>query len=137
MTTLLLTLLLLAPPPARSDDAALATQDARFATLVAGDVDRLDAILDPSLTYHHSAGVAQTKDELMAAIRSGKLKYKAIEVLERRVRRFGSVVVITGTTRIQVLSNGEAIDTKARFTDVYEDRDGRLRQVAWQNTRIP
>jgi hypothetical protein len=25
----------------------------------------------------------------------------------------------------------------ARFTDVYENKDGRWVQIAWQNTRIP
>jgi len=30
-----------------------------------------------------------------------------------------------------------ALDTRARFTDVYENKDGRWVQIAWQNTRIP
>ena len=34
-------------------------------------------------------------------------------------------------------SSGAAQTKAARFTDVYESRDGRLRQVAWQNTRLP
>ena len=46
-------------------------------------------------------------------------------------------MVITGIIRLQAFNNGDVVDTRARFTDVYESRDGKLVQVAWQNTRIP
>jgi hypothetical protein len=123
--------------PAQEPAAALAAQDARFAAMVSGDAAYLEKALDASLTYQHSTGTAQTKDEFIQAIRAGGLKYKAIDVLDRRARRFGAVVIITGTYRLQATNNVEVIDTKARFTDVYLEREGRFVQVAWQNTRMP
>ena len=139
MLTLLLALALTLNTQAVATDEApvLAAQDARFAAMVKGDAAYLETALDPSLTYHHSSGSAQTKAEFMGSIRAGALKYKAIDVIERKVRRVGSVAIITGVFRLQATNNGETIDSKARFTDVYENKGGRFVQLAWQNTRIP
>ncbi len=137
MLTLLLALALQAPAASKDDAQAGAAQDARFAAMVKADTAYLETALDPSLTYHHSSGSAQTKAEFLGAIKGGTLKYKSIEAVERKVRRFGSLVVITGIIRLQAFNNGDVVDTRARFTDVYESRDGKLVQVAWQNTRIP
>jgi hypothetical protein len=136
MTTLLLTLTL-ALQAATGDATAFAAQDARFAAMVAADTAYLEKALDSSLTYNHSTGATQTKTEFIAAIRAGGLKYKSIDVIDRQARRFGSVVVITGTYRLQATNNSETIDSRARFTDVYEVRGKDLVQVAWQNTRLP
>ena len=137
MLTLLLAFALDTQAPAREEAAILAAQDARFAAMVKGDASYLETALDPSLTYHHSSGSAQTRAEFMASIKAGSLKYKALDVIERKVRRVGSIAIITGIFRLQATNNGEIIDSKARFTDVYENKDGRWVQLAWQNTRIP
>jgi len=137
MLSLLLALTLQAGIIAKADASAIAAQDARFAAMVKGDASYLDAALDHSLTYQHSTGAYQSKTEFVDAIRTGALKYQAIDVLDRRVRHFGSVVIITGAIRVQAVNATGTIDTKARFTDVYERRKDQLVQVAWQNTRVP
>jgi ketosteroid isomerase-like protein len=137
MLTLLLALALDTQAPVKDEAQITAAQDARFAAMVKGDAAYLETALDPSLTYHHSSGAAQTKAEFMASIRAGTLKYKALDVIERKVRRTGSIAIVTGIFRLQATNNGEVIDTRARFTDVYENKDGRWVQLAWQNTRIP
>ena len=137
MLTLLLALALQASSAAKEDATAFAAQDARFAAMVKADAAYLETALDPSLTYQHSTGTYQSKADLVGAIRSGALKYKAIDVLERRARHFGSVVIITGIVRVQASNATGTLDIRARFTDVYEKQKDRLVQVAWQNTRIP
>ena len=137
MLPLILSLFLAAQAAPAPTDPALKAEDARFAALVAADAAYLEKALDATLTYQHSNGTAQTKAEFIAAIKAGGLKYKAIDVIERQARRFGSVVIITGVYRLQAVNNGETLDTKARFTDVYEKRGDTYLQIAWQNTRLP
>jgi ketosteroid isomerase-like protein len=137
MLTLLLAFALQAPAPVQDETAIIAAQDARFAAMVKGDAAYLETALAPSLTYHHSSGAAQNKTEFMAAMKAGALKYKALDIVERKVRRVGAIAIITGIFRLQATNNGEVIDTKARFTDVYENDHGHWVQLAWQNTRIP
>lgn len=137
LPTLLLVLSLQADAPAKGDAAATAAQDARFAAMIKGDAAYLDTALDPSLTYQHSTGAYQSKAEFVEAIRTGALKYKGIDVLQRQVRHFGTVVIITGMIRVQAVNATGTLDTKARFTDVYERQKDRLVQIAWQNSRVP
>lgn len=137
MLILLLALALQASPTAKDNATAFAAQDARFSAMVKGDAAYLETALDPSLTYQHSTGAYQSKADFVGAIRSGALKYKAIEVIERQARHFGPVVIITGIVRVQASNATGALDIRARFTDVYEKQKDRLVQVAWQNTRIP
>ena len=137
MLPLILGLFFAAQTATPTKDPSLGAQDARFAAMVAADAVYLEKALDTSLTYQHSNGAAQTKAEFIAAIKAGGLKYKAIDVIERQARRFGSVVIITGVYRLQAVNNGETLDTKARFTDVYEKRGDAYVQIAWQNTRLP
>ena len=105
--------------------------------MIAGNAEYLEAALHPSLTYQHSSGAYQSKAEFVEAIRKGTLKYQAIEVIERQVRQFGSVVIITGIIHVRATNPSGAIDTRARFTDVYERQKDGLVEVAWQNTRVP
>jgi hypothetical protein len=137
MLTLLLVLALQAAPTASIDQVAFAAQDARFGAMTSANASYLDGALDASLTYQHSTGTYQSKTDFVEAIRTGALKYQAIDVIERRARQFGSVVIVTGIIRVLAKNATGVIDTKARFTDVYERRNDRLVQVAWQNTRIP
>ncbi len=137
MLTLLLVLALQAAPTASIDQAAFAAQDARFAAMTSANANYLERALDASLTYQHSTGTYQSKADFVEAIRTGALKYQAIDVIERRARQFGSVVIVTGIIRVQAKNASGVIDTRARFTDVYERRNDSLVQVAWQNTRIP
>jgi ketosteroid isomerase-like protein len=123
--------------PPRPDPAALAAQDARFAAMVAADVPRLAEMLDDSLTYHHSNGSVETRAEFLEAVRAGVLRYHALEVVERQVRRFGDIAIVTGVVRLRATNRGEALDVRLRFTDTYARRDARYRLVAWQSTRIP
>lgn len=137
MLSLFLALALGASGDAAADTAAIAAQDARLSAMLRGDAAFLESALDPSLTYQHSTGAYQSKTDFVEAIRKGTLKYQVLEVVERKVRHFGSVAIITGILRVQARGDAGVIDIKARFTDVYEKRDGRLVQVAWQNTRLP
>lgn len=137
MLSLFLALTLAAAGDTAADAAATAAQDARLSAMLRGDAAFLESALDPSLTYQHSTGAYQSKTDFVEAIRKGTLKYQVLEVMERKVRHFGPVAIITGILRMQARGDAGVIDIKARFTDVYEKRDGRLVQVAWQNTRLP
>jgi hypothetical protein len=137
MLALLIALTLQAPAPVPDEAAILAAQDARVSAMVKGDAAFLETATAPSLTYHHSSGSAQNKAEFVAAVKAGGLKYKAIDIIERKVRRVVAVAIVTGLVRIQATNNGEVIDTTARFTDVYENDHGRWVQLAWQSTRVP
>ena len=49
----------------------------------------------------------------------------------------GNAVVLTGSARIGVMSSGNPVGFRVRFTDVYANNGGQWQMVAWQSMRIP
>ena len=119
------------------EDAVLAAQDKRVALTIAGDVAALSAATTDDLTYLHSNANVETKAEFLEGLRSGKYKYKSMTFDERKVRFYGDVAVIAGTTRVQVTSGGRDLDIKLRFTELYAKQKGTWKMALWQSTRVP
>jgi len=121
------------------DDAGvLAAQKGRLQLMVKSDLDGLGQLLPDDYTYTHASGVVDSKASLLESIKAGRLKYKAFDPGQPRVRVYGDTAVLTGTATVQVDS---ATIGPAPFhillTDVYVRKAGRWQPVAWQSTRPP
>jgi ketosteroid isomerase-like protein len=120
-----------------TEDAVRKAEEARFAATVKADFAALDSLLADDLTYTHSNTKVETKKELLDLMRSGHYKYNALQPEDLRVRAYGDTAVINGTAAVDVVSGGNLLKLKVRFTDVWVKRGGRWQLVAWQSTRIP
>ena len=52
-------------------DDVLAAEDERYAAMVDGDLETLDRLLADEVSYAHSSGVRDTKEQYFAKVRSG------------------------------------------------------------------
>jgi len=109
----------------------------RFEAMTKGDLAVLDGILADEMTYTHSTGQFETKQQFLDDLRSGKLKYEFIAPEDVLVRLYGTAAVVTGRARVQVRMQGQALGFQIRYTGVYAKRTGHWRLVAWQSTRLP
>jgi ketosteroid isomerase-like protein len=109
----------------------------RFAAMVAQDVATLEPMLAEELRYVHSNGQLENKAQFLETIRSGRLRYRAINVQELDVRSYDDVAVVIGKLTADAEAGGQAVALTLRFTDVYVNRDGRWQLVAWQSARLP
>ena len=109
----------------------LAAQDAKFAALVAGDLETLELLLDDDLTYVHANGEADDKPRFLRNV--AERGYLGVTVESSAVRVLGDVAVVTGLADIHVTPE---VRFDARFIDVWHRREG-WRNVAWQSTKIP
>jgi len=108
----------------------------RFDVLLRQDFDELERILADDLTYTHSIGWLENKDEYLATVRS-RLVYRAIEATEDvKARVYGDTAVTTGRATMKVGSADEPTSLDVRYTSVYVKRDGRWQMVAWHATRL-
>ena len=108
----------------------------RFDVLVRQDFDELERILADDLTYTHSIGWLESKDEYLATVRS-RLVYRAIETTEDvNARVYGDTAVTTGRATMKVVSADQPTGLDVRFTCVYVKRNGRWQLVAWHATRL-
>jgi ketosteroid isomerase-like protein len=73
---------------------------------------------------------------LLEVLRSGQLRFEAIEPVEARVRLYGETAVITGRTQMHGHYGDAPFITKSRYTHVFVEQQGQWRLVAAQGTQI-
>lgn len=101
------------------------------------DIAALDALLADDLIYTHSSARVDTKQSLIANMKSGATVYSSIEPSDVKAQDLGDAVVLTGVAWIKVVSRGKDLDFGVRFSDAYAKRGGRWQMVMWQSTRLP
>jgi ketosteroid isomerase-like protein len=122
---------------ANPDEGVEQVERRRFAAMVAQDIAALEPLLASDLTYAHSNGEFENKAEFLETIRSGRLRYEAIDVAELSVREYGNVAIVTGLIVVQARAGDQPVKLNVRYTDAYVSHDGRWQLVAWQSTRLP
>jgi ketosteroid isomerase-like protein len=109
----------------------------RMNAMAQKDIATLNALLSDDLVYTHSTARLDTKKSLIEAMESGRTVYTAVEPSDVKAQDLGTAVVLTGSARIGVLSNGNPNSFGVRFTDVYVNNGGQWQMVTWQSTRLP
>lgn len=125
-----------APGIAARSQEVLQVQLDRMNAFVKGDFAALDRIMADEMTYTHTSARLDTKAEMIEYMRSGRLKYESMERQEANVRFYGDTAVVTGKSRIHVVSSGADLRFSLLFLEVFAHRDGRWQSVAWQSTRL-
>jgi len=108
----------------------------RFELTVQKNIKELREILADDLTYTHSNGLLDGKEQLLESLNSGKTLYQSIQSEEIKVRVLGETAIINGVAAMRVWSNGQTNDLHLRYTDVYAKRNGKWQLIAWQSTRL-
>ena len=103
----------------KQEQEVLQLSKRKFSWLINKNFDSLNFALDDRLTFIHSNGWVQTKGELIADLKSGKLKYLNIEVLEASVRMYPKSAVVTGKGKFSVDMSGTTNTYDLTYTETY------------------
>lgn len=109
----------------------------RMQAMADKDIATLNAVIADDLVYTHSSARLDTKKSLIGNMESGSTVYTSVVPSDVKAQDLGDTVVLTGSCRISVMSNGKPNSFGVRFTDVYANRNGNWQMVAWQSTRTP
>jgi ketosteroid isomerase-like protein len=109
----------------------------RMQAMAAKDIGTLDTLIADDLVYTHSSARLDTKQTLIANMKSGATVYTSVQPSDVRAQDLGDVVILTGVAQIKVSSQGKQLEFGVRFTDAYAKRNGRWQMVVWQSTRLP
>ena len=109
----------------------------RMTAMAQKDIATLKSLLSDDLIYTHSTARLDTKQSLVGNMESGSTVYTAVEPSDVKAQDLGDAVVLTGSCRISVMSQGRPNSFGVRFTDVYANRGGQWQMVTWQSTRLP
>ncbi|MGA7864396.1 MAG: nuclear transport factor 2 family protein [Stellaceae bacterium] len=109
----------------------------RMTAMAQKDIATLNTLLSDDLIYTHSSARLDTKQSLIGNMESGSTVYTAVEPSEVKAQDLGDAVVLTGSCRVSVMSQGRPNSFRIRFTDVYANKGGQWQMVTWQSTRLP
>src|SRR3954468_11906888 len=109
----------------------------RMSAMAQKDIATLNEVIADDLVYTHSSARLDTKQSLIGNMESGSTVYTAVEPSDVKAQDLGDTVVLTGSCRISVMSQGRPNSFGVRFTDVYANKGGRWQMVTWQSTRTP
>jgi ketosteroid isomerase-like protein len=109
----------------------------RMEAMAKKDIATLNALISDDLVYTHSTARLDTKQSLIGNMEAGSTVYTSVVPSDVKAQDLGDTVVLTGSCRISVMSQGRPNSFGVRFTDVYANRGGQWQMVAWQSTRLP
>jgi ketosteroid isomerase-like protein len=112
-------------------------EDRRYRAMQDADLPALDQLCDDALSYAHSSGARDTKDEYLEKIRSGYYVYRRIDHPVERVEIAGDTAIVVGrmTADIEVQGTPKTIDNLALA--VWTRASGAWRLLAYAPTSLP
>lgn len=119
-----------------STEKVLALEKQRFAAMVARDTVFLHRVLADDLLYSHTSGAVDTKASFIRSIGSGTLQYQQMELDDVASRTYKNTVVLNGSMRIKVLFNGQVLEMKIKYLDVYRKNGKDWQLVGWQSAKL-
>jgi ketosteroid isomerase-like protein len=102
-----------------------------------GDLKTADRLLAPEFTLVNSDSTVQSRDEVMAEIRSGNPKYEIFRNHSMTAHVFDNAAIVQGITSLKGTSSGKPFAVDVRFTDTLIKTNGQWRVVVSHVTRIP
>lgn len=108
----------------------------RFRAMVDGDVPLLNQLLSDNVSFVHTNGKRETKQQFIDAIMGGHRRYRQIEIQSQEVMPVGSeTCVVTGRALIEIEANSGALLYPIAYTAIQAQEGGQWRLVAWHATR--
>jgi ketosteroid isomerase-like protein len=121
----------------RNESEVLAVEREFFLSLTNCDLPALDRLLTDDFSLVALNGAILDRSSLLAALKSGQLKFEVIQPVEFTVRFYQSTAVVTGRTEMSVHSGETPFNFRSRYTHVYVEQGGKWQLAAAQGTPIP
>ena len=109
----------------------------KFGWMIRMKYDSLLGALDDRLMFIHSNGWVENKQEFIQDIKSGKLRYTNIQVLEATARLYPSTAIVTGKGKFHVTLEGNNLELTLSYTEVYVQKDGKWLLASRHANRMP
>ncbi len=123
--------------PPTDEAAVLAAEDARYRAMQDADLDALDRLCADELSYAHSSGVRDTKDEYLGKVRSGYYQYLSVEHPVERVEVVGDTAIVVGRMTSDLVVGGTPKTIHNLALAVWVRREGDWQLLAYAPTRPP
>ena len=97
----------------------------------------MDALLADDYMAITANGTLQSKDQMLANLRAGVVRFSSIEISDRKVRFYGSTALVTCRAEVSGVTSEGEISGSYRYTRVYvRNERGMWRVVSFEASRI-
>jgi len=115
-----------------------ALSDQEIQAQLKGDTSFYEKYYTDDATIVHGNGKLYTKEEEIADLKSGSLKYESLEVRDRKIRVYGDTSVVNFLIFFKGVLGGQPFSgADLRRTVVWVRQNGGWKIVLYQVTRIP
>jgi ketosteroid isomerase-like protein len=105
--------------------------------ILRGNTAALDKLLADDYMAITPTGILQSKEQTLASVRTGSVRFKSIELSDRKVRFYGTTALVTCRADVGAATPGGDISGSYRYTRVYvRDERGIWRIVSFEASRI-
>lgn len=103
----------------------IALHQKKFDFMISKQFDSLSLILDADLKYIHSNGWVESKEDLLANLKSDKLVYKQVLVSETKVTLTNHVAIVSGKGLFSVILENVKIEIPLMYSEIYVKKKGK------------
>ena len=118
------------------EQAVMATESARYAAMIEGDVAALEQLLDAELVYSHSDGSRDSRETYLKKVTDGHFVYHRADAPVERLLIIGDCAVLAGQMNAEVSVGDEKRSLSNGCLAVYRRTDGKWRLLAYQPTPL-
>lgn len=112
-----------AAPSADEQDVAKAV-DKMTQAMLHKDTKALGALTSDNVTYGHSSGKVQNKQEFIADIETGRSGFKTLQMLNQKITLDGDVALVRNHFSAQAVNSGVEVPTEIENFQIWQKQQG-------------
>ena len=112
-----------AAPSADEQNVAKAV-DKMTQAMLHKDTKTLAALTSDKVTYGHSSGKVQNKDEFIADIETGRSGFKTLQMLNQKITMDGDVALVRNHFSAQAVNSGVEVPTEIENFQIWQKQKG-------------
>ena len=114
-----------AAAPAASDKDVAAAVDHLTQAMLHKDIPQLQALTANNLTYGHSSGKVQNKQEFIADIETGRSGFKTLEMQKQTITLNGDTALVRNHFHALAVNSGVEVPTDIDNFQVWQKQKGK------------
>ena len=120
-----------------SDESAVASAvETLRKAILDGDKTALEKISAEKLTYGHSSGQIENKEEFVAALATGKADFTRIDISDQKILITGNTAIVRHVLKGEVVLSGNTTPLNLSVMLVWQKQDKDWRLLARQAIKI-
>jgi ketosteroid isomerase-like protein len=112
-------------------------EDAWRNAVLHGNLAAMDGLLSDDYMAITPSGILQSKEQALASLRTGAMRFTALDLSDRKIRLYGTTALVTSRADVKGTDPDGNVSGSYRYTRVYvRDARGVWRIVSFEASKI-